>query len=180
MIFDYNILNSYPKEKIRIANNTLIKECNEVWVFLKDFTSLTDGVLFEINLAESLGKHVKIIDISRMQDIKAHITYENKDYYGYKLLSKYYPLVYTAYSSKYFYIRMIISKFVLDYNKVPLNPFMSFDYFLAEKIKRELIYFSNSTFVAKANELWVFGPISDGVLAEIKACTIFKQTNKIF
>jgi hypothetical protein len=76
-------------------------------------------------------------------------------------------LVYTAMSKNYFYYRMFISKYVLDKNYVPLNPFMLFDYFLLDTVSRDKIREANNNVVIKADELWVFGPISNGVLTEI-------------
>ena len=77
-------------------------------------------------------------------------------------------LVYTAFSKHLFYYRMFISKYVLEQGKVPLNPFMIFDYFLLDSIERDLIREGNNNLVKRADELWVFGSVSDGVLAEIK------------
>jgi len=65
-------------------------------------------------------------------------------------------------------MRMFIVKFVLEQGKVPLNPFMSFDYFLLDTVDRDIIRNANNNLVALADELWVFGSISDGVMAEIK------------
>ncbi len=76
-------------------------------------------------------------------------------------------LVYTAMSKHLFYFRMFISKFVLEQHKVPLNPFMIFDYFLLDSINRDFVVEGNNNLVKRADELWVFGPISNGVLAEI-------------
>jgi hypothetical protein len=77
-------------------------------------------------------------------------------------------IVFTALSKKYFYMRMLIVKFVLEQGAVPLNPFMAFDYFLADTIDRDLIRNANNNLVNLADELWVFGSISNGVMAEIK------------
>ncbi len=84
-------------------------------------------------------------------------------------------LVYTATSKYYFYFRMFISKFVLEQGAVPLNPFMVFEYFLLDTIDRDVVREANNNLVKRADEIWVFGPVSDGVLAEIK---IAKATNK--
>lgn len=83
-------------------------------------------------------------------------------------------LVYTAMSKHLFYYRMHISKFVLEQNMVPLNPFMIFDYFLLDTVDRDSVRKGNNNLVKKADNLWVFGPVSNGVLAEIK---IAKQMN---
>ena len=77
------------------------------------------------------------------------------------------PLVYTATSKHYFYFRMFISRFVLEKNAVPLNPFMIFDYFLLDTLDRDKVRAANNNLVRRADEIWVFGPVSDGILAEI-------------
>ena len=62
---------------------------------------------------------------------------------------------------------MHISKFVLEQGKVPLNPFMLFDYFLLDSLDRNLVREANNSIVRRADQLWVFGPVSNGVLTEI-------------
>ncbi len=78
------------------------------------------------------------------------------------------PLIYTAASKHLFYYRMFISKFVLERGGVPLNPFMIFDYFLLDAVERDAVRSGNNSLVKRCDEIWVFGPVSDGVLAEIK------------
>lgn len=77
-------------------------------------------------------------------------------------------LVYPAHSKHYFYFRQHISKFVLEQNCVPLNPFMIFEYFMLDTVERDIIRNANNNLVKRADEVWVFGPISDGVLEEIR------------
>lgn len=77
-------------------------------------------------------------------------------------------LIYPAFSKHLFYFRMHISKFVLEQGCAPLNPFMIHEYFLLDTIDRDVIRASNNAIVAKSEEIWVFGKISNGVLAEIK------------
>ena len=77
-------------------------------------------------------------------------------------------LVYTAHSKHYFYFRQHISKFVLEQNGVPMNPFMIFEYFMLDTVERDTIRNANNNLVKRADEVWVFGPVSDGVLAEIQ------------
>ncbi len=83
--------------------------------------------------------------------------------------------VYTAMSKRSFYFKEHISKFVLEQDKVPLNPFMIFSYFLIDTIDRDKVREANNNLVKMADEIWTFGPISDGVLAEI---LLAKKTNK--
>ncbi len=77
------------------------------------------------------------------------------------------PIVYTAMSKHLFYYRMLISQYVLEQGKVPLNPFMLFDYFLLDTLDRDLIREANNNVLRRSDELWVFGTVSNGVLAEI-------------
>lgn len=83
-------------------------------------------------------------------------------------LSEEKKLVYTALSKKFFYFRYHIVKYVLEQGMVPLNPFTSFDYFLLDTVERDCVRSANNTLVRRADELWVFGDVSDGVLAEIQ------------
>lgn len=89
-------------------------------------------------------------------------------------------LVYTAMSKHLFYYRMFISKYVLENGAVPLNPFMIFDYFLLDRVDRDLIREGNNNLVKRCDEIWVFGPVSNGVLAEIKIAKSLSKTIKYF
>ena len=76
-------------------------------------------------------------------------------------------VVFTAMSKKYFYMRFFVTKFALDQGVVPINPFTSFDYFLLDAVERDTVRRANNTLVVRADELWVFGDIADGVRAEV-------------
>jgi hypothetical protein len=78
------------------------------------------------------------------------------------------PTVFTAQSRHLFYRRMLICKYVLEQGMVPLNPFTQWDYFLCDLVERDLVRRDNNNMVRIADELWVFGPIADGVLTEIE------------
>lgn len=167
MNFDYNLLNTIPKKITRIANNNLIKKSDELWVFCEDPEKLTDGVLFEIYLANKENKKIKYFLIPDFKELKINLQ-GSKEHYGNELLNEDWKIVYTAMSSKLFYYRNFISKFALDNKVIPLNPFTSFDYFLADKTNRNSILLANSRFIELADELWSFGKLSDGIQAEIK------------
>ena len=77
------------------------------------------------------------------------------------------PLVYTAMSKHLFFMREHISRHVLEQGGVPLNPFMTFNYFLGDTVPRDLVRQANNVLVARADQLWQYGPVSDGALAEI-------------
>ncbi len=90
------------------------------------------------------------------------------------------PLVYTAMSKHLFYYRMFISVFVLENGGVPLNPFMVFDYFLLDAVDRDLVREGNNNLVKRCDEIWVFGAISNGVLAEIQIANEQSKTVRFF
>ncbi len=90
------------------------------------------------------------------------------------------PLIYTAFSKHYFYYRLHISRFVLEQGSVPLNPFLLFDYFLLDTVPRDLVRDANNSIVKHADALWAFGPISNGVLAELQIAHAMKKPIRYF
>jgi len=76
-------------------------------------------------------------------------------------------IVFTSFSKKLFYFRAQISAFVLIKNCAPFNPYMNFDYNLSGTVDKRHIRIANNTMIGRADELWVFGDVSDGVLTEI-------------
>lgn len=89
-------------------------------------------------------------------------------------------MVFTAVSKRLFYFRRHIVKFVLEQGCAPISPFGIFDYFITDAVDRNLVRKANNNLVKIANECWVFGPISDGVLAEIKLAKKAKKPVKYF
>lgn len=90
------------------------------------------------------------------------------------------PLVYTAMSKHLFYYRMFISVYVLKNGGVPFNPFMIWDYFLLDAVDRDLVREGNNNIVKRVDEIWVFGPVSNGVLAEVKIANAQGKPVKYF
>jgi hypothetical protein len=90
------------------------------------------------------------------------------------------PLVYTAMSKHLFYFRAFISAFVLERGGVPLNPFMVFDYFLHGMVDKDLVREGNNNLVKRCDEIWVFGTVSDGALAEIQIANKQGKTVRFF
>lgn len=89
-------------------------------------------------------------------------------------------LVYPAFSKHNFYFREHISKYILERGFVPLNPFMMFNYFLLDAVDRDLIRNANNNLVKKADAIWVFGQISDGVMDEIRIAKDFGKPREYF
>ncbi|MEU8118724.1 hypothetical protein AB0C21_08435 [Spirillospora sp. NPDC049024] len=81
------------------------------------------------------------------------------------------PIIYTAHSKLSFFCRDTICEYVLRKQCVPLNPFRLFDYFLGDRVERDLVRRGNNNVVRIADETWVFGEVSNGVLFEIQYAT---------
>jgi hypothetical protein len=91
------------------------------------------------------------------------------------------PTTYTAQSKRYFYCRDVVCEFAFRQGYVPLNPFRAFDYFLGERVERDLIRRANFNLIRISDELWVFGHIiADGVLAEIQYAKALQKPCKFF
>lgn len=76
-------------------------------------------------------------------------------------------IIFTSYSKRNFYYRAEVSQFVLMGRNTPINPYMNFDYNLSGVIDKSLVRIANNSLISQVDELWVFGEVSDGVLAEI-------------
>jgi len=84
-------------------------------------------------------------------------------------------VVFTALSCKNFHQRMLICKHAFEQGVIPINPFNTFGYYLYELVDRDLVRNGNNNIMKRCDELWVYGEISDGVLAEIQ---MFKKSGK--
>src|SRR5262245_10763153 len=91
------------------------------------------------------------------------------------------PLIYTAHSKLSFFCRDAICEYVLRTGAVPLNPFRLFEYFLGDRVDRDLVRRANNTIVQAADETWVFGTqIANGVLFEIDLARQHSKPVKFF
>lgn len=79
-------------------------------------------------------------------------------------------VAFTAQSKAFFYCRDAVCEFTFNRGYLPVNPFRIFDYFLGDRVERDIIRNGNNEMISRCDELWVFGPISDGVLFEIARC----------
>ncbi len=77
------------------------------------------------------------------------------------------PLVYVAMSNRNFYWRQQLTKFVLDENRVPVAPFMLFDYYLMHTVPKDLVREALNNLIARCDEVWVFGGLSLGLKVQV-------------
>jgi len=90
-------------------------------------------------------------------------------------LNKRTKAIFIAMSKHLFYFRRHAVKFVLEQGHAPISQFGIFDFFVTDTVNRDLVRRANNNLIRISDELWVFGPVSDGVLAEIK---LVKKQNK--
>jgi hypothetical protein len=86
--------------------------------------------------------------------------------------------VFTAQSKAYFYCKDAVCEFVFNKDMLPINPFMTFDYFLNDRVDRDLIRRANNHLISMCDELWVFGDIANGVMFEIVLAKNLKKPVK--
>lgn len=77
-------------------------------------------------------------------------------------------VIYTAHSKHNYYAKQFVSAYVLKRGKMPLNPFMNWDYFLDDLVERELVHQANKRLIELSDEVWQFGEISNGCYHELK------------
>ncbi len=89
-------------------------------------------------------------------------------------------VVFAAMSKKTFYLREHIIKFILMQDFTPTCAFMMFSYFLLDTVDREALINANNELIRRSDELWVFGPVSNGVKEELKLAKTRNMPVKYF
>lgn len=77
------------------------------------------------------------------------------------------PLVFTAHAAETAYLRERICAFVLQAGAIPLNPWMVGGYFLYGLVDKDDVRRANNNLLMRSDEMWVFGPVSNGVEVEV-------------
>jgi uncharacterized FAD-dependent dehydrogenase len=88
--------------------------------------------------------------------------------------------IFTAQSKKFFYAKDVICEFVFKVGFIPINPFQVFNYFLNDRVDRNLVRKGNNELISRCDELWIFGPIANGVLFEIGRAYELKMPVRFF
>ncbi|BCB86330.1 DUF7768 domain-containing protein [Phytohabitans suffuscus] len=90
-------------------------------------------------------------------------------------------IIYTAQSKHFFYCRDAVCEFVFHMGAVPLNPFRVFDYFLSDRVSRDVVRDGNRRIIEASDEVWVFGQeLADGVILEIALATRLAKPLRYF
>jgi len=100
-----------------------------------------------------------------------------RSYNGWNLNKK---LVFCSHSRHLMHASLLICKYVIEENCVPINSFTNFGYFLYELVPRHDIAESINNIINKCDEQWVFGSISGGVEMEIEMCKSIGKKIRFF
>jgi uncharacterized FAD-dependent dehydrogenase len=153
----YEALGEYPhlNQKLQIENEF-------IWV-TGDATGLFRG------LTPALVSASYVVDDICLK-LKQYETKIFDDFYIKQSTTAKMMLAFTAQSKTYFYCRDAVCEYTFNRGYLPINPFRIFDYFLSDRVERNVIRNGNNEMISRCDELWVFGPIADGVLFEIARC----------
>lgn len=89
-------------------------------------------------------------------------------------------LVYTALSKHSFYANMNVCAYVFREGAVSLNPFNLFGYFLYDLVDRDAVRAANNAVISRVDEVWAFGPVANGVAAEVVLAHEFGKKVRYF
>ena len=70
-------------------------------------------------------------------------------------------------SNRNFFWRQQLTKFVLDEGRVPVTPFMLFDYYLLHTVPKDSVREAMNNLIARCEEMWVFGELSLGLKVQV-------------
>ena len=76
-LYGYFLADRVDRDLIRQANNNLIRQCDQLWVF---GASIADGVLFEIEYARKLNKPIRFFSIRSQADQIIPVDIQNLDF----------------------------------------------------------------------------------------------------
>lgn len=134
-----------------------------------DFRGLMPALLSGFITSQSVSYHVNLMEKKSLESVRLKMS-STKDS----------PVIFTAQSKKFFYCKDVICEYVLKMEKIPVNPFRVFEYFLNDRVDRSIIRRGNNELIKRCDELWIFGPISDGVFFEIARAYKLKMPVKFF
>lgn len=143
-------------------NDVLQLPEEDVWV-VGDATGLFRGLVSSMVSGVLVAEYISMKLQSYEKGLRERLHIKVSD-------TKKRKVVFTAQSKQYFYCRDAVCEYVLRQGCIPVNPFRIFDYFLGDRVDRDLIRNGNNEMIKRCDELWVFGNVSDGVLFEIYMC----------
>jgi len=89
-------------------------------------------------------------------------------------------VVFAAMSRRNFFMREHIVRFILKKGFTPTCAFMMYSYYLLDTVDHKALIRANNDLIRRSDELWVFGEVSSGVMAEIDLALELKRPVRYF
>lgn len=89
-------------------------------------------------------------------------------------------LVYITYSKNWFYVRETLTQYAVQQGAAAINPFMNYGYYLNGAAKKDEVVECCHQLIRSAEELWVFGPISEASLTDIVVAVMEGKNIRFF
>lgn len=88
--------------------------------------------------------------------------------------------VYATHSRNWFYVREAITQYVVEQGAAVVNPFMNYGFYLNGAVKKDEVDECCHQLIRSADELWVFGPVSEAILTDIVVAVMEGKNIRFF
>lgn len=89
-------------------------------------------------------------------------------------------MVYVTHSKSWFYAKEVVVQFAVKQGVAAVNPFMNYGFYLNEMVKKDEIVECCHQLIRTADELWVFGPVSEAILTDIAVAVMEGKEIRFF
>lgn len=89
-------------------------------------------------------------------------------------------MVYATHSKSWFYAKEVVIQFAVKQGVAAVNPFMNYGFYLNEMVKKDEIVECCHQLIRTADELWVFGPVSEAILTDIAVAVMEGKEIRFF
>ena len=122
----------------------------------------TDAVIFNTDMAAAGDMAMMLLEEKqkRLEDYMGRLRIKA----GKRTQRK---LVYATHSRNWFYAREAITRYAVEQGAAVVNPFMNYGFYLNGAVKKDEVDECCHQLIRSADELWVFGPISEAILTDI-------------
>lgn len=76
-------------------------------------------------------------------------------------------MVYVTHSKSWYYAKEIVMQFAIEQGVAAVNPFMNYGFYMNGSVEKDEVVECCHQLIRTADELWVFGPISEAILTDI-------------
>ncbi|MGN0357286.1 MAG: hypothetical protein ACI4E0_05635 [Blautia sp.] len=76
-------------------------------------------------------------------------------------------MVYVTHSKSWYYAKEIVMQFAIEQGVAAVNPFMNYGFYMNGSVEKDEVTECCHQLIRTADELWVFGPISEAILTDI-------------